>query len=118
MIFTWGNEPQSETLPIVNTWQGSFPKENTNADGFSATSPVKGFEPNGYGLYDMSGNVAEWCSDIWRRSPTALSENSYQYTLENNLRSIRGGGWNANEKSCTVSEGFKYNQKEKRSSSS
>jgi formylglycine-generating enzyme required for sulfatase activity len=50
---------------MANTWQGEFPRRNLNADGYERTSPVKAFAPNGYGLYDMIGNVWEWTSDWW-----------------------------------------------------
>ena len=48
---------------MANTWQGGFPWQNLRADGFEGTSPVRSFPPNGYGLYDMAGNVWEWTSD-------------------------------------------------------
>jgi formylglycine-generating enzyme required for sulfatase activity len=48
---------------MCNIWQGSFPDHNTKDDGYVGTAPVKSFPPNGYGLYEMSGNVWDWCAD-------------------------------------------------------
>ena len=61
--FAWGSELTPAGRHMANTWQGSFPTVNHNQDGYARTSPVKAFPPNGYGLYDMIGNVWEWTSD-------------------------------------------------------
>ena len=58
--FTWGDSYSSRK---ANTWQGIFPFVNTEEDGYLGTAPVGSFPPNGYGLYDMTGNVWEWTSD-------------------------------------------------------
>jgi len=65
--YVWGSTPLSEEHPQCNTWQGEFPHRNTKKDGFERTSPVRSFLPNGFGMYDMAGNVWEWCSDWYDR---------------------------------------------------
>lgn len=61
--FPWGDEFMPRGRPMANTWQGAFPHENLRIDGYERTSPVRSFPPNGYGLYDVAGNVWEWTSD-------------------------------------------------------
>jgi sulfatase modifying factor 1 len=63
--FSWGNEFAPKGKMMANTWQGEFPWQNLLTDGFMGTSPVKTFPPNGYGLYDMAGNVWEWTTDYF-----------------------------------------------------
>ncbi len=64
--FAWGEEFNPQGKWMANTFQGNFPNSDTGDDGFSRVSPVKSFKPNGYGLYDMIGNVWEWNSDWFR----------------------------------------------------
>ena len=64
--YPWGNEDIETGKPKANTWQGKFPSMNTDWDHFEKTAPVRSFEKNGFGLYDMAGNAWEWCSDWYR----------------------------------------------------
>jgi formylglycine-generating enzyme required for sulfatase activity len=72
-FYPWGNLQNPNGEWKQNIWQGTFPITDTGADGFTTTAPVKSFESNGYGLYDMSGNVWEWCADFYQPDYYAVS---------------------------------------------
>jgi formylglycine-generating enzyme len=112
-IYPWGNEHVNTGKTKCNSWEGKFPYLNTKQDGYVTTAPVKSFAPNGYGLYDMSGNVWEWCSDwyddgYYNSLGTTISLNpkgpgkSYDpaepYTPK---RSLRGGSFLCNDAYCS-----------------
>ncbi len=66
-IYPWGNEFKKDGQWMANSYQGHFPDRDTAEDRFSGIAPVAQFPPNGYGLYDMAGNVWEWVSDWYRQ---------------------------------------------------
>jgi sulfatase modifying factor 1 len=88
--YAWGEEPFPGGQPMANTWQGEFPWENQLLDGYEGTSPVGAFPANGYGLYDMTGNVWEWTCDPFDH---ATSKACCSPSLDDGLarRVIKGG---------------------------
>lgn len=79
--YPWGDVSIEEAAGLANFWQGFFPYDNQENDGFFGTAPVKSFPPNGYGLYDMAGNVWEWCQDKYHYQAYRLKDS--QRTTEN-----------------------------------
>jgi len=61
--FPWGDELEPQGRQMMNVWQGVFPTHNTTADGYYGPAPAKSYRANGYGLYNMTGNIWEWCWD-------------------------------------------------------
>ena len=100
--YAWGDDLRPNGKPVANWWQGNFPKKNTVEDGFLSRAPVKSFAPNGYDLYDMTGNVWEWTSD-W------FDENYYKNSPKQNPqgaangeeKAIRGGSFMCAENHCS-----------------
>lgn len=99
--YPWGDTKVADGIHRTNVWQGSFPAENTEADGWYGTAPVSTYEPNGYGLYNMVGNTWEWCSDWFdptfhasqpRLNPVGPPNGSH--------RVMRGGSYLCHESYC------------------
>ncbi|HEY7066744.1 MAG TPA: formylglycine-generating enzyme family protein [Chloroflexota bacterium] len=99
--FPWGNELTPGGIHRMNIWQGQFPYHNTCADGYYGTAPVDAFEPNSYGLCNMTGNVWEWCADWFsamfhatapRRNPKGPATGTQ--------RIIRGGSYLCHRSYC------------------
>jgi len=63
--FPWGDELTPDGEHRCNVWQGVFPTKNTAQDGWKGTAPVTSYQPNGFGLWNTSGNVWEWCADLF-----------------------------------------------------
>jgi sulfatase modifying factor 1 len=111
--YPWGDEFRPDGKYMANTWQGLFPVTNTAEDGFVGTSPVKSFPPNGYCLYDMAGNVWQWCSDWYRvdaftelasenicRNPAGPAESWDPADPHTPKRVVKGGSFLCNPSYC------------------
>lgn len=111
--YVWGDDPPSETRRLANIWQGQFPHQNSREDGYERTAPVKSFQPNRFGLFDMSGNVWEWCADAYdeqayrRRAGEEVTVNPRgersidQRNPRSASRAQRGGSFLCNDQYCS-----------------
>lgn len=101
-MYAWGDELRPDGQIRANYWQGEFPTRNTTEDGFLQRAPIKSFAPNGYGLYEITGNVWEWTADFYapdyyqtsaRKNPTGAPSGAE--------RTIRGGSFLCAENFCS-----------------
>ena len=102
--FAWGEELTPDGKHMCNIWQGDFPKENSLDDGFHGTAPVGSFPENGFGLFDVAGNIWEWCSDWWSAT---FHSNARRVTRENpagpragQAKVIKGGSYLCHDSYC------------------
>ncbi|WP_350309858.1 MULTISPECIES: formylglycine-generating enzyme family protein [unclassified Arthrobacter] len=101
MRYAWGNDLTPDSEHRCNIWQGTFPLTNTLDDGHLGPAPVRSFPPNGYGLYEMAGNVWEWCNDwflpkYYRNAP----RNNPQGPTIGAGRVMRGGSYLCHDSYC------------------
>lgn len=111
-IYQWGNEPINSGNAKMNSWEGDFPYRNEQKDKFFTAAPVKTYQANGYGLYDMSGNLWEWCSDWYdadyykklngvTNNPKGSSKSFDPDDPYTPKRSLRGGSFLCNDSYCS-----------------
>lgn len=98
--YPWGNELTPEGAHVSNIWQGKFPNQNTQGDGFIGTAPVNHFPPNQFGLYNVSGNVWEWCQNNFQEKYASPQNSDAQSHDSQTYKTVRGGSYLCHHSYC------------------
>ncbi|WEX12296.1 formylglycine-generating enzyme family protein [Chelativorans sp. AA-79] len=99
--FPWGDKEPDDTTIFCNIWQGRFPEANTVCDGYERTAPVRSFEPNDLGFYNMCGNVWEWTKDAFRlRSISRRAKERNAQALARSEKVLKGGSFLCHASYC------------------
>ncbi|WP_210585992.1 formylglycine-generating enzyme family protein [Streptomyces sp. GESEQ-35] len=98
--YPWGDELNPGGEYRCNIWRGTFPAKNTADDGHRGTAPVDAFEPNGFGLYNVSGNVWEWCADWWATDQATAERINPTGPGSGTAKVIRGGSHMCHKSYC------------------
>lgn len=99
--YPWGDELKPGGEHRCNIWQGKFPIKDHASDGYSGTAPIRSYLPNGYGLYNMSGNVWEWCADWFSPSYYSAGEiDNPKGAVKGSERVMRGGSYLCHSSYC------------------
>ncbi|MNI50228.1 Serine/threonine-protein kinase pkn1 [compost metagenome] len=98
--YPWGDLLKPDGKHRCNIWQGKFPEKNNGSDGYLGTAPALSYEPNGYGLYNVSGNVWEWCADWFNRDQTNGLKHDPKGPKTGQARSMRGGSYLCHKSYC------------------
>lgn len=98
--YAWGNELTPGGRHRCNIWQGTFPSVNTEEDGWLATAPVTTYAPNGFGLYNVAGNVWEWCADWFTKEHSPALQIDPTGPASGEARVMRGGSYLCHHSYC------------------